>query len=183
MLRVAVVFAPGFEEIEAVTPVDVLRRAAIEVDMVGLLDDQVTGSHGISLQMDRVFDGDLTAYDMVVLPGGMPGSTNLRDHEGLVAALQERAGSGAFVAAICAAPLVLAQVGLLEGRRYTCFPGVEEQIEAGHHQTDVVVVDGQIVTGRGAGTSLAFAYTLVDLLGGDGQELADKMVYSQLFEK
>lgn len=183
MPKVAVVFAPGFEEIEALTPVDVLRRAAIEVDMVGLLDEQVEGSHGICVQMDRVFDGDLTAYDMVVLPGGMPGSTNLRDHDGLIAALQERAGSGAFVAAICAAPIVLHQAGLLDGRRYTCFPGVEDQIGVGDHQTDIVVIDEHIVTSRGAGTSLAFAYTLVDLLGGNGQELADKMVYNQLFEK
>lgn len=180
-MKVAVILANGFEEIEALTPVDVLRRADISCDMVGLASQMVTGSHAITVTADTVFTGDLSAYDMVVLPGGMPGAANLRDDDKLIAALQERAASGAFVAAICAAPIVLSRAGLLEGRRYTCFPGVEEQIERGYHQTDSVVVDERIVTSRGAGTSLAFSYTLVDLLGGNGQELADKMVYSHLF--
>ena len=119
---------------------------------------------------------------MVVLPGGMPGSTNLRDNQALIASLQEAAKAGKYLAAICAAPIVLERAGLLEGRKFTCFPGVEEQITSGEHQTDLVVVDGNIVTSRGAGTALAFAYALVDLLGGDGQQLAHTMVYDRLFK-
>lgn len=182
MTKVAVVFADGFEEIEALSPVDVFRRAGFDCSMLGLESASVTGSHGIQVAMDGVFDGNLDAYDLVVLPGGMPGSTNLRDHEGLITALQARNKAGKYIAAICAAPIVLNHAGLLEGRKFTCFPGVEEQIAAGDHQTDLVVVDGNIITSRGAGTALAFAYALVDLLGGDGQQLAHTMVYDRLFK-
>lgn len=182
MTKVAVVFADGFEEIEALSPVDVFRRAGFDCSMLGLESASVTGSHGIQVAMDGVFDGNLDAYDLVVLPGGMPGSTNLRDHEGLITALQARNKAGKYIAAICAAPIVLNRAGLLEGRKFTCFPGVEEQIAAGDHQTDLVVVDGNIITSRGAGTALAFVYALVDLLGGDGQQLAHTMVYDRLFK-
>lgn len=182
MTKVAVVFAEGFEEIEALSPVDVFRRAGFDCSMLGLESASVTGSHGIQVAMDGVFDGNLDAYDLVVLPGGMPGSTNLHDHEGLIASLQARNKAGKYVAAICAAPIVLERAGLLEGRKFTCFPGVEEQIASGEHQTDLVVVDDNIVTSRGAGTALAFAYALVDLLGDDGQQLAHTMVYDRLFK-
>ena len=182
MTKVAVVFAEGFEEIEALSPVDVFRREGFDCSMLGLENVSVTGSHGIQVAMDGVFDGNFDAYDLVVLPGGMPGSTNLRDHEGLITALQARNKAGKYIAAICAAPSVLNRAGLLEGRKFTCFPGVEEQIASGEHQTDLVVVDGNIITSRGAGTALAFAYVLVDLLGGDGQQLAHTMVYDRLFK-
>ena len=102
--------------------------------------------------------------------------------EALIVSLQDAAKAGKYVAAICAAPIVLERAGLLEGRKFTCFPGVEDQIASGEHQTDLVVVDGNIVTSRGAGTALAFAYALVDLLGGDGQQLAHTMVYDRLFQ-
>ena len=182
MTKVAVVFAEGFEEIEALSPVDVFRREGFDCSMLGLENVSVTGSHGIQVAMDGVFDGNFDAYDLVVLPGGMPGSTNLRDHEGLITALQARNKAVKYIAAICAAPIVLNRAGLLEGRKFTCFPGVEEQIASGEHQTDLVVVDGNIITSRGAGTALAFAYVLVDLLGGDGQQLAHTMVYDRLFK-
>lgn len=177
MKKVAVILANGFEEIEALTPVDVLRRASMECDMVGLTSLEVEGSHGIKVQADKVFDGDLSAYDMVVLPGGMPGSVNLRDHTGLIAALQAVAEQDKYVAAICAAPIVLEKAELLKDRRYTCYPGQEETILSGQHMTETVVVDGNIVTSQGAGTALGFAYRLVDLLGGDGASLAKAMVY------
>lgn len=182
MAKVAVILADGFEEIEALTPVDVLRRANIECDVLGLITQQVTGSHAISVMADKIFDGDLSAYDMIVLPGGLPGSANLRDHAGLIEALQAQAAAGKYVAAICAAPIVLNRAGLLSGKNYTCFPGQEDNIDQGNHQTDIVVVDGNIVTSRGAGTALAFAYKLVDLLGGQGQEIAHAMVYDKIFE-
>ena len=179
MTKVAVVFAEGFEEIEALSPVDVFRRAGFDCSMLGLESVSVTGSHGIQVAMDGVFDGNFADYDLVLLPGGMPGSTNLRANETLIASLQEAAKAGKYVAAICAAPIVLERAGLLEGRKFTC---VEEQIASGEHQTDLVVVAGNIVTSRGAGTALAFAYALVDLLGGDGQQLAHTMVYDRLFQ-
>ena len=182
MAKVAVILAEGFEEIEALTPVDVLRRANIACDMVGLTDQKVTGSHAIPVLADQVFDGDLSAYDMIVLPGGLPGAHHLRDHEGLIAALQQEAAAGKYIAAICAAPVVLDRAGLLAGKKYTCFPGQEANIQQGQHQTDLVVVDGHIVTSRGAGTALAFSYKLVDLLGGNGAQLAQTMVYDQLFQ-
>ena len=182
MAKVGVIFAQGFEEIEALTPVDVLRRAGIECDMIGLTDQTVTGSHAIPVLMDKAFDGSLSDYDMIVLPGGLPGAHHLRDHEGLIAALQKEAAAGKYIAAICAAPVVLNRAGLLEGKNYTCFPGQESNIQQGHHQTDLIVVDGKIVTSRGAGTAMAFSYKLVDLLGGDGNQLAHTMVYDQLFQ-
>ena len=172
MTKVAVVFADGFEEIEALSPVDVFRRAGFDCNMLGLESASVTGSHGIQVAMDGVFDGNFTDYD----------STNLRDNQALIVSLQDAAKAGKYVAAICAAPIVLERAGLLEGRKFTCFPGVEEQIASGDHQTDLVVVDDNIVTSRGAGTALAFAYALVDLLGGDGQQLAHTMVYDRLFQ-
>ncbi|MER0124053.1 DJ-1 family glyoxalase III [Streptococcus sp. ZJ93] len=179
MKKVAVVLANGFEEIEALTPVDVLRRASIACDMVGLTDLEIEGSHGIKVQADKVFTGDFSDYDMVVLPGGMPGSVKLRDHDELIAALQVAEKNGKFVAAICAAPIVLERAGLLSNRRYTCYPGKEADIASGQYVVETVVVDGNVITSRGAGTSLAFAYKLVDLLGGDGTSLAQAMVYER----
>ena len=183
MAKVAVILADGFEEIEALAPVDILRRAHITCDMVGLTHQTVTGSHAIPVIADKVFDGNLSEYDMIVLPGGLPGAHHLRDHEGLIASLQEQAKAGKYLAAICAAPVVLARAGLLEGKNYTCFPGQEDNIQQGNHRTDLVVIDGPIITSRGAGTALTFAYKLVDLLGGNGEELAKTMVYDQLFNR
>lgn len=177
MTKVAVVVAEGFEEIEALTPVDILRRAGIACDLIGLSEVEVTGSHQITIRADKVFSGDLSVYDMVVLPGGLPGSTNLRDNQRLIEALQKRAAQGAFIAAICAAPIVLEKAGLLDNRRFTCHPSKEKEIAAGYFSSDIVVVDGPIVTSRGAGTALDFSYKLVDLLGGKSAEIASSIVH------
>ena len=161
MAKVAVILADGFEEIEALTVVDVLRRANITCHMVGF-EAQVTGSHAIQVQADRVFDGDLSDYDMIVLPGGMPGSAHLRDNEQLIAELQKCEQVGKKVAAICAAPIVLNRAGLLKDKVFTCYDGVQEQIADGHYRKETVVVDGQLTTSRGPATALAFAYNLVE---------------------
>ncbi|HFI0672329.1 TPA: DJ-1 family glyoxalase III [Streptococcus suis] len=179
MKKVAVLFAEGFEEIEALVPVDIFRRAGFQCDMIGLSAIEVNGSHAITISVDKLFNGDLSEYDLIVLPGGMPGSTNLRDDDRLIAELQKAVANGKWVAAICAAPIVLDKAGLLENRNYTCFPGKENDIQSGIHLTDTVVVDGQIITSRGAGTSFDFAYKLVELLGGDGEGLANVMVYKR----
>ncbi|HEL9629674.1 DJ-1/PfpI family protein [Streptococcus suis] len=179
MKKVAVLFAEGFEEIEALVPVDIFRRAGFQCDMIGLSGLEVNGSHAITISVDKLFNGDLSEYDLIVLPGGMPGSMNLRDDDRLIAELQKAVSDGKRVAAICAAPIVLEKAGLLENRNYTCFPGKENDIQSGIHLTETVVVDGQIITSRGAGTSFDFAYKLVELLGGDGDGLANVMVYKR----
>ena len=180
MAKVAVILADGFEEIEALTVVDVLRRANITCHMVGF-EAQVTGSHAIQVQADRVFDGDLSDYDLIVLPGGMPGSANLRDHELLIAELQKCEQAGKKVAAICAAPIVLNRAGLLKDKEFTCYDGVQEQIADGHYRKETVVVDGQLTTSRGPATALAFAYNLVEQLGGDANGLREAMLYRDVF--
>ena len=182
MPKVAVILANGFEEIEALTVVDVLRRANITCHMVGF-EDKVTGSHAIQVLADRVFDGNLSEYDMIVLPGGMPGSAHLRDNEQLVSELQRFEETGKKVAAICAAPIALNRAGLLEGRNFTCYDGVQEQIADGHYHKETVVVDGNVITSRGPATALAFAYHLVEILGGDAESLRNGMLYTDVFGK
>ena len=180
MAKVAVILANGFEEIEALTVVDVLRRANIVCHMVGF-EARVTGSHDIQVQADRVFDGDLSEYDMIVLPGGMPGSAHLRDNEQLIAELQKCEQVGKKVAAICAAPIVLNRAGLLKDKEFTCYDGIQEQIDDGHYRKETVVVDGHLTTSRGPATALAFAYNLVEQLSGDADALREAMLYRDVF--
>ena len=187
MVKVAVMLAQGFEEIEALTVVDVLRRANITCDMVGF-EEQVTGSHAIQVRADRVFDGDLSDYDMIVLPGGMPGSAHLRDNQALMQELQSFGQEGKKLAAICAAPIAFNQAGLLKNKQYTCYDGVQEQILDGQYVNgqyvkETVVVDGHLITSRGPSTALAFAYELVEQLGGDAEGLRTGMLYRDVFGK
>ena len=180
MAKVAVILANGFEEIEALTVVDVLRRANISCDMVGL-EEQVTGSHDIQVTADRVFDGDLSDYDLLVLPGGMPGSANLRDNQALISEIQAFNQEGKKISAICAAPIALQQAGVLKDKHFTCYDGVQEQITDGIYQKETVVVDGNLTTSRGPSTALAFAYELVDQLGGEAESLRVGMLYRDVF--
>ena len=182
MKKVALMLANGFEEIEALTVVDVLRRAGFICDMIGF-EEAVTGSHQITVKVDQVWNGNLSAYDMVVLPGGMPGSTNLRDDDRLMEVLQEFQAEGKFVAAICAAPIALDRAGLLNDKNFTCYDGVEANIENGSYQKQTVVVDGKLITSRGPSTALPFAYELVHQLGGDADQLASSMLFKDVFEK
>ena len=181
MAKVAVVLAQGFEEIEALTVVDVLRRANISCDMVGF-EEQVTGSHDIQVKADRVFDGDLSDYDLLVLPGGMPGSANLRDNQALISEIQAFNQEGKKISAICAAPIALHQAGVLKDKHFTCYDGVQENITDGIYQKETVVVDGNLTTSRGPSTALAFAYELVAQLGGDAESLRVGMLYRDVFE-
>ena len=180
MAKVAVILANGFEEIEALTVVDVLRRANVSCDMVGF-GGQVTGSHDIQVKADRVFDGDLSDYDLVVLPGGMPGSAHLRDNPALISEIQAFNQAGKKIAAICAAPIVLHQAGVLIDKHFTCYDGVQENISDGIYRKETVVVDGNLTTSRGPSTALAFAYELVEQLGGDAESLRDGMLYRDVF--
>lgn len=180
MKKVATILANGFEEIEALTIVDVLRRAGIDCDLIGM-EETVTGSHQITVEVDRLWNGDLSDYDGIFLPGGMPGAANLRDNAELITALQEESGKGKTISAICAAPIVLARAGLLKDKHYTCYDGFEEEIQDGHYQKETVVKDGNLLTSRGPSTALALAYALVEQFGGDAQSLRQGMLYQDVF--
>ncbi|MGE0706902.1 MAG: DJ-1 family glyoxalase III [Planctomycetota bacterium] len=169
--KVVVVLAPGFEEIEAVTPIDVLRRAGVEVTVAGVDPTpdplRVEGSHGITLQVDTAIE-DVRADGVaaVVLPGGMPGSTNLGASAPVQELVRKVHAAGGRVAAICAAPAVaLARSPALAGRRATCYPGFESRFPPGvEHAGERVVTDGALTTSRGPGTALEFALVLVEQL-------------------
>jgi 4-methyl-5(b-hydroxyethyl)-thiazole monophosphate biosynthesis len=165
MAAVLVPLAAGFEEIEAVTIVDVLRRGGVEVVMAGLEGVHVTGAHGITMHADATLAAVLEEgrrFDAVVLPGGMPGATNLRDDPRVLDALRGVVESGGTAAAICAAPIALEAAGLLDGRRATAYPGFHDQlVSAAERSEERVVEDGPIVTSRGPGTALEFATALV----------------------
>ena len=183
MAKVAVIAAPGCEEGETLTIVDMIRRAEIPCEMVGLEAEEVAGTHHIAMRCDTVFDGSLDAYDMVVLPGGYGGSDAMRDNAPLIAALQKAAAEGKWVCAICAAPEALGRAGLLEGKRFTCYPGVKDQIEnAGTWVDEAVVTDGNIITGQGPAFAYAFAFALVDALGGDSQTVKNRTIYYNVFD-
>jgi 4-methyl-5(b-hydroxyethyl)-thiazole monophosphate biosynthesis len=180
--KAIVVFADGFEEIEAVTPVDILRRAEVQVEMVGLDKEMVTGSHGITVKMDRVLR-DTEPADAIILPGGMPGSENLARSGRLGRALQAQAAAGRLVAAICAAPaLALAPLGVLKGRRATCYPGFEKHFPPdARPAADDVVIDGNVLTSRGPGTAFAFGIALARQLAGPA--VADRLAKGTQFSR
>jgi len=165
MKTVCVPLAPGFEEIEAVTIIDVLRRAGITVTVAGTEQGPIRGSHGITITPDTTIDQvDADALDMIALPGGMPGTLHLRDSTRVRALVERVAARGRYTAAICAAPMVLAAAGLLAGKRVTSHPSVREQITGSTYREEAVVEDGAVVTSRGPGTAIAFALRLVSLL-------------------
>lgn len=167
MKRVLVPLAPGFEEIEAVTIIDILRRADVTVAVAGTLPGPVTGSHGVVIVPDTTLDAvSASPFDMVVLPGGGPGTDNLRRDPRVAALVKAQADRGGYVAAICAAPTVLADAGLLAGRRVTSYPAYESQLSTADYRTERVVIDGKIITSRSPGTALEFALTLVEHLAG-----------------
>ena len=171
---VAVMLAEGFEEIEALTPVDILRRAGLEVLTVSIGERVVTGSHGIPVTADATADEvDVSGIELVIFPGGMPGSLNLDASpftDKVIAAVMKNSGR---LAAICAAPLVLGRRELLKGKRATCYPGFEKELAGAITVEDGVVTDGNITTARGMGVSLAFAKELVSLM--KSKESSDKI--------
>jgi len=168
MATACVLLANGFEEIEAVTVIDVLRRGGVECTVVGVGTRAPTGSHAITVTADVAIDdlGEDATWDVVVLPGGMPGATNLRDDPRVQAIVRRQHERGAALAAICAAPIALAPAGVLAGRRVTSYPGFLPQLGDVEYVEDEVVTDGGLVTSRGAGTAMAFALALVERLRG-----------------
>jgi 4-methyl-5(b-hydroxyethyl)-thiazole monophosphate biosynthesis len=167
--RALVPLAAGFEEIEALTVVDILRRAGVEVVTAGLAPGLVTGRSGISVAPDAALDDALAgpAFDLIALPGGMPGSTTLRDDSRIISALRVTHERGGWVAAICAAPIALARAGLLDGREATCHPGMSAELPAAARNEARVVICGRVVTSRAPGTAMEFAFALVRILCGE----------------
>lgn len=180
MKKVFVFLAEGFEEIEAITPIDVLRRANIDVTTVSISDKkEVSGAHNITFLADAVFaETDFSDADLLVLPGGMPGSSNLNEHKALKDLLIDFSKKDKLIGAICAAPLVLGGLGLLRGKTATCYPGVEEKLIGAKHTGLPLEVDGNIVTAKGIGAAMKFALQLVTMLKSreEANNLAKEMV-------
>ena len=167
MASVLVPLAQGCEELEAVTIVDLLRRAGVEVVTAGLDGQPVKASRGLVLIPDMTLDSALkNSYDMVVLPGGLPGADNLENDPRMIDLLRQMAAEGKYTAAICAAPKVLAHAGLLDGKRATSFPGVLDSVSGMDYLEQSVVIDGKVITSRGPGTAMDFALELIEALVG-----------------
>ena len=164
MKNIFVFLAEGFEEIEALTPVDVLRRAGLSVQTVSVMDEQiVAGAHGVPVLADKMF-AEINPEDaeMILLPGGLPGATNLDAHEGLGQMIQDFAKAEKPLAAICAAPLVFGNRGLLKGKKATCYPGFETYLQGAEYTAALVEKDGNFITGKGPGAAMEFAFAIVE---------------------
>ena len=181
MKKIAVHLAEGFEEIEAVSIIDVLRRAGLEVVTVSVTGNlKVIGSHQITIIADQLFENtDYQKIDMIVLPGGMPGSANLNKHNELKQRILEFSYQNKFLGAICAAPIVFGGLGILNNKKATCYPGFELQLPRAKLSNKKVETDGIIITGKGAGTAIEFSLKIVELLidKETAIDLARKMIF------
>lgn len=178
-----VFLADGFEEIEALAPVDFLLRMGVEVKTVGVSGKLCRGTHGISVEADILLDEAVldSALRGIVLPGGMPGAQNLNESEGVQKAIDYCAENGKIIAAICAAPFILGEKGLLKGKNATCFPGFEKQLAGARLLSDGVVTDGNTVTARGAGVAWEFGAAIGALL--KGREAAETVLRGIQWER
>lgn len=166
-MKKAIVFlADGCEMVEALTPVDMLRRAGIEVETVSVNGKKsVISSHNVEITADKVFEEmDELNADAVILPGGMPGTRHLGAHEGVLRTVRSFYESGKCVAAICAAPSVLGGLGILQGKRAVCYPSFEEQLKGAVISTNEVETDGNVITSRGMGTAIPFSMAIISML-------------------
>ena len=178
--------ADGCEEVEALTTLDLLRRASVDVQTVSIMGRKnVVGSHNIEILADIIFEDlsgitdHMDSVPMLILPGGMPGTKHLAAHEGLQALIRKQAEQGGYLAAICAAPTVYGEMGLLAGRQATCYPGMEDGLKGALLSTESVVADGNYITSRGLGTAIDFGLKLIEILKGKelADDIADKIVY------
>ena len=178
MAKVYVFLAEGFEDVEALIPIDVWRRGGLDVVTVSITDfPMVQSAHGVSIEADTIFEQcDFSDADLLFLPGGMPGASNLYAHEGVCETIKNQHLSGHKVAAICASPaVVLAPLGVLDGKRATCYPGFEEALAKGHYTGALITVDGNVTTGEGPAAAFPFAYELL-------AQLVDKKTSDQIAE-
>ena len=179
--KICVFLADGFEEIEGLTVVDLLRRAGVEVTTASITDSlTIHGAHKIDVKADALFeDVDYTKEDMVVLPGGMPGTKNLMAHEDLVSNLKQFHEAGKAVAAICAAPMVLGENGILEGKKAVCYPGFEANLKGATVLKEEAVTDGNVITSRGLGTAIEFAGEIITYF--ESKEKAQQVKQSVIY--
>ena len=184
MAKVYEFLADGFEEVEALAPVDIFRRAGVDIETVSVTGSQIVMSaHNVGIKADWLFEEtDLSDADVLMLPGGLPGATNLNDHEPLKAALKAQAEKGGYVAAICAAPLVLGGLGLLNGKNATCYPGFEIYMKGALYTKQLYTIDGNIITGEGPAASFPYAYAILGLLIGEEnvEPIREGMMYNHL---
>ena len=175
MSRTAIFFATGYEEIEALTVVDILRRAGEEITMVSVTDERtVTSSHGVEVTMDKVLsEVNFDETDVIVLPGGMPGTKNLEACAALMEQVDAFVQAGKTVAAVCAAPSILGHCGHLNGKKACSFPDMESQLEGAEVLREPAVIDGNIITGRGMGAAIPFGLAILEKL--QGKEAAEAM--------
>lgn len=181
MKKIAIFFAEGYEEIEALTVVDLCRRAGILVDMVSVTDSlQVTGAHGIPVVMDKMLaEVEFDTLDMLVLPGGMPGTRNLEQVPLLMEQVKAFAAAGKYIAAICAAPSVFGHLGLLEGKNACCYPGFEEELTGANVMFHPCEADGNIITSRGMGCAIDFSLKIIEKLKNDdtASQIGRQIIY------
>jgi 4-methyl-5(b-hydroxyethyl)-thiazole monophosphate biosynthesis len=173
MAHVITILADGFEEIEAVTYIDLLRRAHIQVSVLGLKSFEVRGAHDLRIRTDCPLNDFTEKYDGIVLPGGQPGTTNLTSSPIVLQKIKNAFSKGLLCAAICAAPSVLAEAGILKGFKATCYPGVQERLKDATFIDEPLVRDRNVITSRGVGTAIEFALELIRYLNND--ESADKV--------
>lgn len=181
-MKAIVLFKDGFEEIEALSVVDVLRRANITCDMIGMDSMDVTSSHQITIHMDKLFDETDYAADVVVLPGGLPGATHLRDDQRVIDLLIDFNMRGKWIAAICAGPISLEVANVIKGKKYTCSPGFEKQIPSGIYQDTLTCIDQNLITARGPAAALQFGYDILESLGQDSTNISQAMQYPYLYK-
>ena len=185
MAKVYEFLANGFEEIEGLAPVDILRRGGVEIKTVSITGSEfVETSHHVTVKADLKFE-DISSFDdadMLLLPGGMPGATNLLAHEGVCRALREQNNKGKRIGAICAAPMVLGRLGLLRGRKATCYPGFEKYMKGAEYTHDLFTTDGNIITGEGPAATLPYAYKVLSFFVDEDKvrQLQRDMMYLHL---
>ena len=185
MAKSLIFLAPGYEEVEMLTVVDMLRRAGIEINMVSITDTlEVTSSHNVTIKADQLFaDADFDSASMLILPGGMPGTNNLLAYTPLTDKLVEFNNSGRFIAAVCAAPSVLGALGILNGKNATCYPGFEEKLTGASFLKQPVVRDGNVITSRGMGTCIDFAGEIITALdsAAKAEDKKNKIMYNDTY--
>ena len=182
MADALIFLAPGYKEVEMLTVVDMVRRAALEIDMISITDTiEVTSSHNVTVKADKLFkDADFDSAKMIILPGGIPGTPNLLAYKPLTDKIIEFKENGKLLSAVCAAPTVYGQLGILKEHKATCYPGHETKLNCAEFVKEPVVVDGQFITSRGMGTCIEFASAIITRLKDKetADEIKTKIVYN-----
>lgn len=182
MKKIAIMLADGFEEIEALTPKDILSRAGYICDFISVKENNVVRStHEVCVLTDKTMDacGNFDEYDMIIFPGGMPGAKFLAENDRVIDLVRDFDAKGKYIGAICAAPaLVLSKAGIVSGRKVTSYPGMDNYLDGAIYMQDAVVQDRNLITSRGPATAMEFSFKLVDVLGGDSESISNGMLYS-----